>query len=262
MKEAYNLQSLYEKYLDLVRFEISEFSVKPTEVRHLIGRLGEFFCAIVLDGVLASTPNQHGFDVVCKKGRKVSVKTTAQKSGFVAIGGNTLSLVDDLMIIQFIDDSLRIVYYGPIELAVAKARYYDDIKKYELDISAARLIYKDIDSSLDLSVLNSRAHILSAEGRYFEFKNDDDYLKWISEHLASGYILNCNKSHSQSSVKIHRANCRHITELRGNAGSGGFTRDYIKVGAFGEAALRNWLALRRGDVVAELCGNCLKAVRE
>lgn len=39
------LQHLYDQYLELVLLEIDEFRVKPTEVRHLIERLGEFYCA-------------------------------------------------------------------------------------------------------------------------------------------------------------------------------------------------------------------------
>src|SRR3546814_11525292 len=58
-----------------------EFGVKPTEVRHLIGRLGEFHCALQVGGNLAHMANQHGFDVVCSNDRRISVKTTAQVSG-------------------------------------------------------------------------------------------------------------------------------------------------------------------------------------
>ncbi|WP_058361165.1 DUF6998 domain-containing protein [Xanthomonas translucens] len=71
------IQQLYDKYLELVRLETEEFGVKPTELRHLIGRLGEFYCALQASGTLAHFANQHGFDVVCGNGRRISVKTTA-----------------------------------------------------------------------------------------------------------------------------------------------------------------------------------------
>ena len=132
------IQQIYDKYLELIRLEIVEFGVKPTEVRHLIGRLGEFHCALQVGGTLAHLANQHGFDVVCRNGRRISVKTTAQTTGFVPIGKATIDKVDDLMIIQYRDGELSIVYYGPIGPAAAAARYYDHVGKYELDISKAR----------------------------------------------------------------------------------------------------------------------------
>lgn len=138
MITADRIKQLYDKYLELIRLEIVEFGVKPTEVRHLIGRLGEFYCALQVGGTLAHLANQHGFDVICRNGRRISVKTTAQTTGFVPIGKTTIDKVDDLMIIQYRDGELSIVYYGPVGPAVAAARYYDPDGKYELDISKAR----------------------------------------------------------------------------------------------------------------------------
>jgi hypothetical protein len=132
------LETLYQRYLGLVRTEIEEFGVKPTEVRHLIGRLGEFHCALQVGGTLVHEPNQHGFDVVCAKGRRISVKTTAQRTGFVAIGKSTIEQVDDLMVIQYRDGGLETLYYGPVNVAVQVCRFYDYSGKHELDISKAR----------------------------------------------------------------------------------------------------------------------------
>jgi hypothetical protein len=132
------IQQLYDKYLELIRLEIMEFGVKPTEVRHLIGRLGEFYCALKVNGVLAHKANQHGFDVVCSNGNRVSVKTTAQITGFVPISKSTIDKVDDLMIVQYRDGELFTVYYGPVSVATAAARFYESVGNYELDISKAR----------------------------------------------------------------------------------------------------------------------------
>jgi len=138
MITASQIQHLYERYLELVRLEIDEFGVKPTEVRHLIGRLGEFYCALQVKGTLAHLANQHGFDVVCSNGRRISVKTTAQTTGFVALGKSTLSQVDDLMLVQYRGGQLTTVYYGPVAPAIAVCRYYDYSGKHELDIAKAR----------------------------------------------------------------------------------------------------------------------------
>lgn len=132
------LRELYNKYLELVEFETKTLGVKPTEVRHLIGRLGEFYCALEVGGTLAHVANQHGFDVLDPRGRRISVKTTAQATGFVPIGKSTLDRVDDLMVVQFRNGQLSTVYHGPVATAVGVCRYYDYSGKHELDIAKAR----------------------------------------------------------------------------------------------------------------------------
>ncbi|WP_078118519.1 DUF6998 domain-containing protein [Thiosocius teredinicola] len=134
----FRIRQLRDKYLELVQLEVEEFGVKPTEVRHLIGRLGEFECALRVGGTLAHRANQHGFDVVAPDGRRISVKATAQKSGFIAISLKTLALADDLMLLQYQAGELSLVYYGCIKEAVAVARRYEQAGKYELDIAKAR----------------------------------------------------------------------------------------------------------------------------
>lgn len=138
------IKKLYTKYLELIDLEVGLFGVKPTEVRHLIGRLGEFYCAIELEGTLAHTPNQHGFDVICKNKRKVSVKTTAQRSGFIAISSKTADLADDLMIIQYAGGQLSTLYYGCMTTATEASRHYSykGSENFELDILKAKNLGK------------------------------------------------------------------------------------------------------------------------
>jgi hypothetical protein len=143
------LVALRDQYLQLVRLEVEEFGVKPTEVRHLIGRLGEFECALLVGGTLAHRANQHGFDVVARDGRKISVKATAQKTGFIAISKKTLHHADDLMLLQYADGRLSVVYYGCINRAAAAARLYEGVGKYELDISKARALGAQQGASSD-----------------------------------------------------------------------------------------------------------------
>ena len=130
------IKIMYEKYMDIVKLEIEQFGCKSTEVRHLIGRLGEFFCALHVNGRLAHEVNQHGFDVISENGKRISVKTTAQKSGFITINPNTINKVDDLMLIQFTEFNLKIIFYGSIQKAVEVSRTWDG--KFEFDISKGR----------------------------------------------------------------------------------------------------------------------------
>ena len=127
---------MYEKYMDIVKLEVEQFGCKPTEVRHLIGRLGEFFCALQVNGKLAREVNQHGFDVISESGRRISVKTTAQKSGFITINPNTASKVDDLMLIQYFDSKLEVIFHGSIQKAIDVSRTWEG--KFEFDISKAK----------------------------------------------------------------------------------------------------------------------------
>ena len=130
------LKIMYEKYMDIVKLEVEQFGCKPTEVRHLIGRLGEFFCALQVNGKLAHEANEHGFDVISESGRRISVKTTAQKSGFITINPNTASKVDDLMLIQYFDSKLEVVFHGSIQKAIDVSRTWEG--KFEFDISKAK----------------------------------------------------------------------------------------------------------------------------
>ena len=134
------VQELRDRYDELLRLEVSEFGVKPTEVRHLVGRLAEFECALIVGGTLAHRSNQHGFDVVAPDDRKISVKATAQKTGFVAISRNTLRFADDLMIFQYTNSKLSMIHYGCIQRAVSAARLYAPSNNFELDISKAKAL--------------------------------------------------------------------------------------------------------------------------
>jgi hypothetical protein len=87
---------------------------------------------------LAREVNQHGFDVVDPQGQCISVKTTAQTSGFVTLSGNTHAKAQQLMLQQYLQGELHTVYHGPMELAVKEARDYKG--NWELDISKARAL--------------------------------------------------------------------------------------------------------------------------
>lgn len=129
------IELLYEKYMEILALEVGEFGCQPTETRHLLGRLGEFYCARMVDGTLASQVNQAGFDVIGKDGRRISVKTTAQVSGVVSINGKTANRADDLMVLRYTNGEFRVVFHGEIGIAIDAARPYQE--SFELDLSRA-----------------------------------------------------------------------------------------------------------------------------
>ena len=133
MNETERIKKIYNKYFEILKFEIQELGCKTTELRHLIGRLGEFYCAIKTKGSLSYTPNQHGFDVISKEGKRISVKTTAQKTGFITINKKTIHLFDEIMILQMVDLEFEQLYYGSISAIEPLCRVWKE--NYELDIS-------------------------------------------------------------------------------------------------------------------------------
>lgn len=125
---------LYEEYFDILKFEMATLNCKATELRHLIGRLSEFFCVLQTGGELARETNQHGFDVICK-GRRISVKTTAQDNGFISINQNTFSQFDDFFVVQYKQDDFKVLFYG-LKEDVPLSQTYGN--KYEVNIGALK----------------------------------------------------------------------------------------------------------------------------
>lgn len=132
------LEQLYDEYLDILKFEIDYFNHKPTELRHLIGRLGEIYCAIKTKGSLAQEVNQQGHDVIAKDGSKISVKTTVQNSGFITLDPKTLDRVDKIMIVMYENNSFKDIYFGLVQPLIENTRMYDN--KYEIDISKIKKV--------------------------------------------------------------------------------------------------------------------------
>ncbi|MED3398664.1 DUF6998 domain-containing protein [Bacillus wiedmannii] len=134
------IKKLYESYFEMLRYEINVLGYKATEVRHLIGRLGEFFCVLHTNGELSKVTNQHGYDVI-KDGRRISVKTTAQDNGFITINQNTFDQFDDLFVVQYTDDDLKLLFYAAKE-EIPSCRTYGN--KYEVDIKSLKRAEKTL----------------------------------------------------------------------------------------------------------------------
>lgn len=135
---------LYEEYLRILRYELQVLQCQPTELRHLMGRVGELLCAITVKGQLARQPNQHGFDVI-REGKRISVKTTAQKTGFVVFNRNTFDQFDEVFIVQYRDDDFHIVYHGAKEPIRQLARVYGNT--YEVDLEKVKKYGERMESN-------------------------------------------------------------------------------------------------------------------
>lgn len=87
-----------------------QWGVEPTELRHLIGRIGELYAALISNGQMATEVNQKGYDVVSEKGERISVKTTAMMGlgGHISFNSKTLSLVDRVIILRVNTEEMQI----------------------------------------------------------------------------------------------------------------------------------------------------------
>ena len=102
------IQSLGEAMNWLER-ELS-WGVAIQEQRHLIGRIGELYAALMTGGQMAPEVNQAGYDVVSSDGERISVKTTTQQgaSGHLSFSTNTLDQVDRVMVFYLNTEEMQI----------------------------------------------------------------------------------------------------------------------------------------------------------
>ena len=86
------------------------WGVPPTELRHLIGRIGELYSALITNGQMATEVNQKGYDVVSGDGDRISVKTTAMMGlgGHISFNPRTLHEVDRVMILRVNTEEMQI----------------------------------------------------------------------------------------------------------------------------------------------------------
>lgn len=134
------LERMYEEYIRIFRFEQAVLKCAPAELRHLLGRIGELHCALNTNGSLAKETNQHGFDVIAENGRRISVKTTTQKNGFIPFNSNTFERFEDVYVLQYINDDFKVVYFGVKEPVRELARLYE--KTFEVDLSKLQALDK------------------------------------------------------------------------------------------------------------------------
>lgn len=87
-----------------------QWEVQPTELKHLSGRIGELYAALITNGQMALVVNQKGYDVVSGAGERVSVKTTAVQgtSGHISFNPNTLNEVDRIIILRINTEEMQI----------------------------------------------------------------------------------------------------------------------------------------------------------
>lgn len=120
------------------------WGVPATELRHLSGRIGELYAALITNGQMATSVNQHGYDVVSGDGDRISVKTTARmvSSGQISFNPKTLELVDRIIILRINTEDMQIETLLNELTADALKLTGDRADKDKLTIPMSKLVNK------------------------------------------------------------------------------------------------------------------------
>ena len=73
------------------------------ELRHLTGRIGELYAAMVTSGQMAFAVNQVGYDIVSAEGERISVKTITSSTR-ISFNLNTLHHATRILVLQIVLD--------------------------------------------------------------------------------------------------------------------------------------------------------------
>jgi hypothetical protein len=126
-----------------------EWEVQPTQLPHLIGRIGELYAALITNGQMATHVNQRGYDVVSGIGEKVAVKTTAVMGhhSHISFNANTLDLADRVIILRINTEEMQIETLLNEPMAVVKKIMSGPNVNGKISIPLAKLIPKSKDRS-------------------------------------------------------------------------------------------------------------------
>ncbi|MEP6880044.1 MAG: hypothetical protein ABI865_14485 [Nitrosospira sp.] len=130
------------------------WGIPPTELRHLCGRIGELYAAVITNGQMALKVNQRGYDVVSSGGERISVKTTAMMGtgGHVSFSANSLELVDRVIVLRVNTEEMQVetILDVPVSEAINLMSLDGGGKRI---LSIGRLVKKSIARS-DIKTVN------------------------------------------------------------------------------------------------------------
>lgn len=131
------------------------WGVPTAELRHLSGRIGELYAAMITRGQMALAANQQGYDVVSAEGERISVKTITT-STHVLFNEATFAEVDRVMVLRINVEEAEASIEELLDCAAAEARL-------AMQTSRGKLVYHPSGRALrrDLSDLR-----VTAEARH------------------------------------------------------------------------------------------------
>lgn len=133
-----------------------QWGIPPTELRHLVGRIGELYAALITNGQMATEVNQKGYDVVSGDGERVSVKTTAMmgSNGHVTFNPNSLAVVDRIIVLRVNTEEMQVetLLNVPKQDALSLMSGVDPHGKVSISLSK---LTRDQKPPLDLKIIKS-----------------------------------------------------------------------------------------------------------
>lgn len=170
------------------------------ELRHLTGRIGELYVAMMTLGQLADSVNQKGYDVVSSTGQRISVKTvtTAHHADFNI---KTIELVDRAIVLR-IDPSdlcIDVIHDMDIEEFRVKSREYNG--KYILGIPNKITL---VDSQVAIG-LNKK----SKEEIEHPFDKDCNHILLIVNDIKyNGYQI---KQYENAKIEVYKDDIKQLS---------------------------------------------------
>jgi uncharacterized protein YheU (UPF0270 family) len=174
------------------------WGVPPTELRHLSGRIGELYSALITNGQMATEVNQEGYDVVSDNGERVSVKTTAMmtSSGHISFNPNTLDNVDRVIVLRINTEEMQIETLLNDKIENAKALMSKPSANGKFSISLSKLTNTS-EKRLDIPVLKTAVSSLytinELENGTIEIESNGEIIspaKPILREIAAKYNVN------------------------------------------------------------------------
>jgi len=143
------IQSLGKRLADFQE-ELS-WGVAAAELRHLTGRIGELYAAMITRGQMAVETNQKGYDVISAENERISVKTCTTQKPNPHLKKSTLRYVDRVIVLKIHhgEDGISIeeILDAPLKEALLKFRETDktyvfsgEPKKNQLDVSRLQVV--------------------------------------------------------------------------------------------------------------------------
>lgn len=130
-----------------------QWGVPPTELAHLVTRIGELFTAINCNGQIAMDPKQAGYDVVSSEGYRYSVSCVLTKKarGEINFTREVLEKVDRVAVLQFNVDEMEIVPL--LDVAVEELPEYVTVHEGGKLILPLNSLIKEPKSRSEIAVL-------------------------------------------------------------------------------------------------------------
>ncbi|WP_205761985.1 DUF6998 domain-containing protein [Longimicrobium terrae] len=124
------------------------WDVPATELRHLCGRIGELYVAMITNGQMAPLVNQKGYAVVSALGERISVKTTAiaDSGGHVTFNAKSLAFVDRVIVLRINTEEMQVETLLDLPVADAVARMSPE-SRGKRTISLSRLVKKPVHAA-------------------------------------------------------------------------------------------------------------------